>query len=549
MSSSFSISPTSGGSGFAPQQSSNSDQSTGSGFGALLDMVGNIGNDVAGAIGKLTSTQQPATQTGFTRVAAPGTTNSSDAASAAGTDADGAGTPPRLLHDLVDSLTQLQDAENSGNPVDPALIKKAKNALDAISNFLSVQQPLGLAAQAPGAAPDAAAGSTPGVNALGASGSGSTDAGSTAAGGAKDAAEIAAAQGLLTQLDGKLQSLSKTLSTMAPDLAGKLDDLAKSLDPSKLSSDTLTQLGLAGSDSGADPKLATAINGLVHGTPQPAPTLQPSLGTAQLKLPSDVALPGTHSSTSDNSSKSSGTTQAAPANNVTGLKSAAAGSLGGRSTGDGSKGDGGKSASSAAADAANAQAVQAQGTIATPASDTSASGTAITPQAAAGLNAATPTAQAAQAAYTPAAAQVNLPQMAYEIAHRAQSGSNQFEIKLDPAEMGRVDVKLAFDSSGAVSAKLTVERPETLALLQRDAGALGQALTQAGLDGSKTSLQFSLSQNPFAGQNGGNGNGRANSGSQAQASEDDLTIDSVGAAPVTNLYRGTVSASGLNIVV
>ena len=54
---------------------------------------------------------------------------------------------------------------------------------------------------------------------------------------------------------------------------------------------------------------------------------------------------------------------------------------------------------------------------------------------------------------------------------------------------------------------MTVERPETLDLMQRDQRALQQALQQAGLDSSKTNLEFSLRQNPFS-QQGGMGDGR-----------------------------------------
>ncbi|TGD96655.1 flagellar hook-length control protein FliK [Methylobacterium nonmethylotrophicum] len=76
---------------------------------------------------------------------------------------------------------------------------------------------------------------------------------------------------------------------------------------------------------------------------------------------------------------------------------------------------------------------------------------------------------------------------------RALAGANRFEIRLDPYELGRIDVSLDIDRThGAVKAHLVVERPETLALLQRDAGSLQQALTQAGLNPGEAGLTFSL---------------------------------------------------------
>jgi flagellar hook-length control protein FliK len=79
------------------------------------------------------------------------------------------------------------------------------------------------------------------------------------------------------------------------------------------------------------------------------------------------------------------------------------------------------------------------------------------------------------------------------IGMRALAGSNRFEIRLDPYELGRIDVRLDIDRQhGAVKAHLVVDRPETLALLQRDAGSLQQALTQAGFDPGEAGLSFSL---------------------------------------------------------
>lgn len=88
------------------------------------------------------------------------------------------------------------------------------------------------------------------------------------------------------------------------------------------------------------------------------------------------------------------------------------------------------------------------------------------------------------AAHTPAPpAPVPLGAVPMTIGLRAFQGTNRFELRLDPAELGRIDVALEIDKErGAVSARLVVERPETLALLQRDAGSLQQALSQAGFD-------------------------------------------------------------------
>lgn len=79
-----------------------------------------------------------------------------------------------------------------------------------------------------------------------------------------------------------------------------------------------------------------------------------------------------------------------------------------------------------------------------------------------------------------------------EIGARALAGNKRFDIRLDPAELGRVDVRLEISDDGSVSAKLTVDRVETLHLLQRDARTLERAFEQAGLKPSEGGVEMSL---------------------------------------------------------
>ena len=63
---------------------------------------------------------------------------------------------------------------------------------------------------------------------------------------------------------------------------------------------------------------------------------------------------------------------------------------------------------------------------------------------------------------------------------RSQSGAKQFDIRLDPPELGRVEVRLSIDATGKASAHLSADQPQTLDLLQKDAPALTRALRDAG---------------------------------------------------------------------
>jgi flagellar hook-length control protein FliK len=87
---------------------------------------------------------------------------------------------------------------------------------------------------------------------------------------------------------------------------------------------------------------------------------------------------------------------------------------------------------------------------------------------------------------------VALARVPFEIAVSAHKGEKEFEIRLDPPELGRVDVSLSVDKNGRIATHLMVERPATLDQLRKDAPNLERALQNSGLKTDSGSLQFSL---------------------------------------------------------
>lgn len=79
-----------------------------------------------------------------------------------------------------------------------------------------------------------------------------------------------------------------------------------------------------------------------------------------------------------------------------------------------------------------------------------------------------------------------------EIGLRALQGLKEFQIRLDPAELGRVEVRLEIGDDKSVTARVVVDRVETLHLLQRDAKTLERAFEQAGLKPSDGGVDISL---------------------------------------------------------
>ncbi len=137
-----------------------------------------------------------------------------------------------------------------------------------------------------------------------------------------------------------------------------------------------------------------------------------------------------------------------------------------------------------------------------PATQTAEVKTAETPVAPTAVTAAAPvqaaqstqTTQAAlhitQASHT--AAQPDIAALAVNIAAKAEGGAKHFDIRLDPPELGRIEVHLSVDDSGKAQAHLAADKPQTLDLLQRDSSTLTKALKDSGVDLGNTGLSFSL---------------------------------------------------------
>lgn len=140
-----------------------------------------------------------------------------------------------------------------------------------------------------------------------------------------------------------------------------------------------------------------------------------------------------------------------------------------------------------------------------------------------------------------AAAPVPVALLGVEIASHAQAGRRRFDIRLDPPELGQIDVRLDVDRDGTVVSRLIAERAETLDLLRREALQLERALQDAGLKTNSQSMQFSLRDH------GGDRHGARDDGpaprSPASAAESSTPSD----AAATTYRRFNRGAGGLDI--
>ncbi|MEO5807595.1 flagellar hook-length control protein FliK [Devosia sp.] len=419
--------------------------------------------------------------------------------------------------DLIQSLSELNTALNNGQAPAPELLDKLNKQLDALSQALGVP--------------------------------------SDAAPSFDDMLKLASTQlpndaSAELKLNQKLASLAvnlansgaatDTANTALPQqVATKLAQFAQTLANGTVPAETLNKLGLNADAPSIDPTLKTAIATLIDGkapatttstsTSTTASAAAPALATPALELPASSITSKTTAEP-----KTATTSADAPADPKAALTTTASAKV--TPSTDTAPSDGKEKDSKKSETKGIAAAVAGKADLAGDNSSTNAVG----PQPATRVEAPA-AAKAASTVYQTSQQQLNIPQIAFEMVRQSQHGNSRFQIRLDPAELGQIDVHLDIDKTGTVNARMVVEKSETLDLMQRDQRALQQALQQAGLDGSKTTLEFSLRQNN-SGQDNQQNQGRDSFPQLGETSPAEETP-----MPAINLYRGNLSASGVNI--
>lgn len=134
--------------------------------------------------------------------------------------------------------------------------------------------------------------------------------------------------------------------------------------------------------------------------------------------------------------------------------------------------------------------------------------------------------------------------MGVAIARGVEAGRDALLVRLDPAEMGRVHVRLSFDNDGAVRVMMSADSAVALDMLRREAGDLGRALNDAGVRSDSQSFRFEGGGNASQ-QRGGGGQQQPGNSSPGdpQFSGTDVPLD-----PSAS-YRDLRSAGGLNLII
>lgn len=144
----------------------------------------------------------------------------------------------------------------------------------------------------------------------------------------------------------------------------------------------------------------------------------------------------------------------------------------------------------------------------------------------------------------------NAQAIAAQISRHVRGGENRFEIRLDPAELGKIDVKLTIGSDGQARAHLFVERPETMDFLMRDQRMLERTLQQSGLQLEDKGLEFSLMDQGDQNQQWAEQQNQSDDDIYSSSSDRADNTDAATEAPVNGaLAQNYVTTDGVNLVI
>ncbi len=129
-----------------------------------------------------------------------------------------------------------------------------------------------------------------------------------------------------------------------------------------------------------------------------------------------------------------------------------------------------------------------------------------------------------------------------QIQRAVGAGRHRVSIQMHPPELGRIDVRLHLADDGSVRAAVTVDKPDTLELLQRDARGLERALNDAGLKTQSGGLDFGLRGHGDHGQPG-----ERSAGDPPPLADDAEASTSAPEQPVEVPYAPPASAGGIDI--
>lgn len=116
--------------------------------------------------------------------------------------------------------------------------------------------------------------------------------------------------------------------------------------------------------------------------------------------------------------------------------------------------------------------------------------------------------------------------VAATISKSATDGQKNITVRLDPPDLGRVEIRMEFNKDKHLKVHLAIEKNETFLMLQRDAHVLERTLQDTGLEMDGNGLSFELAEDGGLFDHNHDGNSRGGGGSDGPGAnnEDDIEI-------------------------
>jgi flagellar hook-length control protein FliK len=136
-------------------------------------------------------------------------------------------------------------------------------------------------------------------------------------------------------------------------------------------------------------------------------------------------------------------------------------------------------------------------------------------------------------------------QISLHVRKALEEGNNRIRIKMQPASLGQVEVRMEVGHDGSLKAVLAADKHETFEWLQRDARSLERALQESGFKTDSGSLSFQY-------RGGGDGQQRSFADQQAQrlwAANDRNVLDATVSITTEAPLRQSVATGRIDLKV
>jgi flagellar hook-length control protein FliK len=135
-------------------------------------------------------------------------------------------------------------------------------------------------------------------------------------------------------------------------------------------------------------------------------------------------------------------------------------------------------------------------------------------------------------------------QISLQVRKALDDGNNRIRIKMQPASLGQVEVRMEVGHDGSLKAVVAADKHETFEWLQRDARSLERALQESGFKTDSNSLSFQ-----YRGGEGGQQRSFAEQQQRFEAARNRAVLDATVSITTEAPVRSSVATGRLDLSV